>query len=290
MNISLVRRTRALVVGAAALATLGIGAVGASTASAMTPAQTTESGVVNLLAGTSAGSITNFWATTMKAWGDAYAKPTLYYYNTSTVGFPNTPCGKALANNAFYCSSNNSIYLDYTWNQQQLNGYGDYAAGGILAHEWGHGIQAWLGQAYDGYRSEYHADCMAGMYTHYGYAIGRLTGSDYGEMYNWLYYQAYSVGHGRGSARSAWYQYGYTQYSLAACNLAYNLPVTPAATTNVSAATGISGGSAFNGQRQAPPAAPALHTLMKPSNGHLPTAPLPSLGTPVITPVPASMR
>lgn len=202
------RALAALTLSAAALVS------GTGPASAMNPPQTSYSGVVNLLGFTQSASIANFWQTTMASWGKSYSKPTLLYYNSTIT----TACGPISAANSYYCSANNSIYLGTSWNQSQLNGFGDYAAGGILAHEWGHGIDAWLRYPYQGYRSEYHADCLAGMYTRYGYSTGRLNGADYGEMYNWLAAQSTSTSHGSGANRAAWYKYGYTSYSLAACN------------------------------------------------------------------------
>jgi hypothetical protein len=269
--------------------------VGATQADAMTPPQTTESGVVTLLAGGSTGSIASFWATTMRSWGNAYSKPPITYYHTSTVGLINTPCGKALLNNSFYCSTDNRIYLDYTWNQGLVSSYGDFGGGGILAHEWGHAIQAWLRYGVGGYRREYHADCLAGMYVRYGYSTGRLNGSDYGEFYNWLYYQPYTIDHGRGTARAAWYQYGYTQYSLAACNQAYSLPVTPAVATAARTATagiratnvtGTASGPAYTGVRRTPPPPPVQIRRLS-ADGPVP---LPRLAGPVPGHLPASMH
>lgn len=75
-----------------------------------------------------------------------------------------------------------------------------------------------MGYGYVQPASEYHADCLAGMYTRYGYAAGRLTTSDYWEFYYWLYYQPTSSTHGSGANRAAWFDYGYQQYSLTACN------------------------------------------------------------------------
>ena len=42
-------------------------------------------------------------------------------------------------------------------------------------------------------------------------------------VYNWLAGQRTSPSHGSGANRAAWYRYGYTQYSLSACNQVYAL-------------------------------------------------------------------
>ena len=232
------RRHRAAAAAATVLTAVAVvaGSVGAAApAQALSPAQTTYSGVVSALGFTQTGSIATFWSSTMSAWGVRYVKPGLYYYHSATVGDYVTTCGNtaALHNNSFYCSTggNNAIYLDYTWNQSMTTRFGDFGSGGILAHEWGHAAQRWLGYASAGYRSEYHADCLAGMYTRWGYASGRLVGSDYSEMAGRLAAQPSGDGsHGPGSIRADWFRYGYQQYSLAACNQVFAKTANPTAT------------------------------------------------------------
>jgi predicted metalloprotease len=198
-------------------------------ARAINPEQTTERGVVNTLGYnlstgyTTYGSINDFWAYAFKSWGRAYARPGISFYG-GTYGNYATACDSTSKwpNNGFYCWDSGGIYLDYPFMQSKLQLNGDYYPGAFLAHEWGHRIQHHLGSpswySAQGYRTEYHADCLAGMYTRYGYDSRRLTGNDYGEGYNWLYNQPTSTSHGYGPYRAAWYEYGYTQYSLDACN------------------------------------------------------------------------
>ena len=209
------RITRLVASTAAPAAALAVGT--ATPASAMNPAQTTTAGVVNLLGGTSAYSIRNFWAMALPSWGYRYTNPTLKYYAAPRY------CGASLLgmNNSYWCRNDWTIYLDKAWNQSLINRYGDFGSGGVLAHEWGHAVDSMMGRTYTGYRDEYHADCLAGMYVRWGYAGGRLTGSDYYEFYNWLYGQPYSASHGTGTIRAAWYEFGYQQYSLAQCNRVY---------------------------------------------------------------------
>jgi len=217
------------------------GALGADRASALTPAQTTESGLVNLQGGWVSsyysGTVEDFWRRTLPAWGYSYSKPNISYYGNGSGGYYNTACGATApwsGENGFYCSSNNSIYLDYWGQQGLLTRLGDHGSGGFLAHEWAHRAQARLGTLVGNFRSEYNADCMAGLYTRFGYNTGRLNGNDYWEFHNWLSGQRSSVSHGTGANRAAWYQYGYTHYSKAACDSAFNLTVSGA-----KAATGL---------------------------------------------------
>jgi Putative neutral zinc metallopeptidase len=225
-----VRRTRigaAIAVAAAALAT----GLTADRAAAMYPAQSTEGGVVNLLGGYwtgwTAGSIDDFWRRTLPTWGAGYSKPGLRYYGNGFGGYYTTAyCGSTsrVANeNGMYCPGDQTIYLDYYGQQGLLNRLGDHGSGGFLAHEWAHRAQHHLGTMRNDFRGEYNADCMAGLYTRYGYATGRLNGNDYWEFYYWLYGQSASYSHGTGPNRAAWYQWGYTQYSKAACDQAFTL-------------------------------------------------------------------
>ncbi len=202
----------------ATLAATAVVGAGTQSAHAINPPQTQYSGVVNVLGGTSAYSIRNFWAATLPAWGYRYTNPTLRYYSAPVA----TRCGTLALGNSYWCPGDWTIWLDYTWNQQNVTTRGDFAAGGILAHEWGHAADSMTGTRAGTYRDEYHADCLAGLYYRYGYSGGRLLGSDYNEFSSWLYYQPQSATHGYGPNRAAWFRYGYQQYSKAACDSVYS--------------------------------------------------------------------
>jgi predicted metalloprotease len=221
----------------------------AQSARAINPEQTNEWGVVNTLGYnlstgyTAYGSINKFWAYTFSTWNRAYSKPGIRFYG-GTYGNYATGCEHTSKwpNNGFYCWNDGGIYLDYPFMQNKLQSSGDYYPGAYLAHEWGHRIQhhlgSWSWYSAQGHRTEYHADCLAGMYTRYGYMTQRLTGNDYREGYNWLYYQPQSSTHGYGPNRAAWYEFGYTQYSLEACNRVFGGTATSSATGSASPGEG----------------------------------------------------
>ena len=226
---TVIRKARAIGVAFAFCAVLAASA-GADRAAALTPAQSTESGVVNLLGGWVpayySGSIEDFWRRTLPDWGYSYSKPGIQYYGNGAGGYYGTACGATApwsGENGFYCSTTNTIYLDYWGQQGLLNRLGDHGSGGFLAHEWAHRAQARMGTLVGNFRSEYNADCLAGLYTRFGYNTGRLSGNDYWEFHNWLYSQGSSVSHGTGPNRAAWFQYGYTQYTKPACDSALRL-------------------------------------------------------------------
>lgn len=210
-------RTVALKVIAPLLVVAALATATAGPATAMNPPQTTTAGVINLLGGTSSWSIRNFWTATLPTWGYRYSTPKLAYYTAPRY------CGNSYLalGNSFWCATDWTIYLDKSWNQGIINTYGDFGSGGILAHEWGHAIDTMTGRTYKSYLDEYHADCYAGLYYRWGYTGGRLLASDFNEFYSWLYYQPQSASHGYGPNRAAWFQWGYSQYTRAACDQVY---------------------------------------------------------------------
>lgn len=231
-----VRRTlrHALVVVLAvlALSTTIVAAAPAPEAHALNPNQTTVHGVVTLLAGDQYASLNRYWAWWFSRWGRTWAPPRgIHYYGD--FGHLNTGCGTTTAsqpNNAFYCSGvgDGRIYIDYYWMQDLMDAggrfnYGDYAAGGIVAHEFAHRVQHVLGggRLSNDYRAEYNADCLTGMYTRYLYRAGRATGGDYWEFHNWLTSVANTESHGNPQSRAAWYYAGYAYENFSVCDGAY---------------------------------------------------------------------
>ncbi len=125
--------------------------------------------------GDTMADIQSYWATTMPAvYGKAY-KPIpsdrLIPYSQSN---PPPACGgrgttpyPEVAGNAFYCSEGDFV----AWDEQQLlpkltKEFGAFAPALVLAHEWGHAIQARVGfETYQTIYMEQQADCFAGAWT-----------------------------------------------------------------------------------------------------------------------------
>jgi hypothetical protein len=282
---SLRTRSRRLVAAATVSAGLALAPLMATPpAEAINPPQTAYSGVVNILGGTSSYSIRNFWATTLPTWGYRYTNPTLRYYTTNI----STTCGTLSANNSYWCSRDWTIWLGYNWNQGLVNQYGDFGAGGVLAHEWGHAADTMTGTRAGNYKDEYHADCLAGLYYRYAYTGGRLLGADYYEFFNWLSNQPYSATHGTGSIRAAWFKYGYQMYTKGACDSVYR-----ATAASAGSATAAASGTPVVGTSSGPsaPAPRARLTAAVPS-GARDVAPgeLPRLHAKLTQPMPTADR
>ena len=107
--------------------------------------------------------INGFWQEVFDNGGVEYFPPTEIVPYTRPI---QTACGAATLNTAFYCRRSHGIYLDYNFLAEQLYTDGDFAPVTILAHEWGHLIQANLGilqsDAFFTIEIELQADCLAG--------------------------------------------------------------------------------------------------------------------------------
>jgi predicted metalloprotease len=166
-----------------------------------------------------------------------------YQYHWPTLC--NSTTAKA-GSGGFYCSLDETIFLDWDWGQEVTSTFGDYAYGGyIQAHEWGHHISfitgwfTWASQNGLYRQRELQADCFAGLYTRYMHNQGYVNDAGVQQAAN----LAWAIGdglagyvqtgtydpnfqlpyndqhaHGAGTVRAAWFSWGYQQYSVAACN------------------------------------------------------------------------
>jgi predicted metalloprotease len=82
--------------------------------------------------------------------------------------------------NAFYCGLDHSIYYDNDLLETELANGGDFAVITVLAHEWGHLVQAQLGllTSQMSIAKELQADCLAGVYARHAAEIGILEEGD----------------------------------------------------------------------------------------------------------------
>lgn len=90
-----------------------------------------------------------------------------YFPPTEVSGYDSpiqTACGLASPNNAFYCGRSHSIHYDVNFLGRIQERIGNFAAVAVIAHEWGHAIQAHFGFSRITILNELQADCMAGAY------------------------------------------------------------------------------------------------------------------------------
>jgi predicted metalloprotease len=167
-------------------------------------------------------------------------------------GAVSTGCGQASSQvGPFYCPADQQIYLDTTFFADVLEGQlggqgGDFVEPYVLAHEYGHHVQNLLGTMgkvrtqqgpdSDAVRLELQADCYAGMWTKAASdGDNLLVGLDQGDIEEALD-SAQTVGddriqqksgqgvnpeawtHGSSEQRMRWFQVGFEQESLRACD------------------------------------------------------------------------
>ena len=130
-----------------------------------------------------------YWTTTMPSvYGAAY-KPIpsnrLFAYSSTNPppacgGYGRTTPYQQVAGNAFYCPAGDFI----AWDEQALfpklrAQYGGFAPALVLAHEWGHAVQARVGfETHQTVYMEQQADCFTGSWAAHVASDGRLAASD----------------------------------------------------------------------------------------------------------------
>ena len=114
-------------------------------------------------------SLDEYWAQALPdTFGTAYRSPARYvYYRPEQAPGPRCGRERAPARNAFYCSEGDFI----AWDESGLLipyyvSSGDFAAAFVLAHEFGHAMQARLPAREElGVLNELQADCFAGAWS-----------------------------------------------------------------------------------------------------------------------------
>jgi predicted metalloprotease len=191
-------------------------------------------------------------------WANEFQAQNRQYHNTVTVLFTEgtqTGCGAAsAATGPFYCPADQKVFLDpgfFDELRTRFGASGDFAQAYVIAHEYGHHVQDELGtmdQVQSGstgsnaneqsIRLELQADCYAGMWAHSVWAqpdqsaVESITEDDVRDAIN----AAAAVGddriqeqatgtvdkeswtHGSSEQRQKWFNVGFKQGSLAACD------------------------------------------------------------------------
>ncbi len=129
-------------------------------------------------------SLEEYWAQAMPAeLGAEYSDPERYSYYRGEEGGPRCGGEAAPPKNAFYCPAGDFIAWDETG--LMIPYYvqaGDFAAAFVLAHEFGHAMQARLPQKErPGILNELQADCFAGAWARYVQDQGLLEAGDLDE-------------------------------------------------------------------------------------------------------------
>lgn len=112
-----------------------------------------------------------YWETTMpEVFGTEYEPVTGGFYSASPDETlpPCAQSGDDIAGNAFYCPSEDVVAWDDTELVPNLrNEYDDLGVAVVMAHEWGHAVQARAGLTGATVTMEHQADCFAGAWVGY---------------------------------------------------------------------------------------------------------------------------
>lgn len=164
---------------------------------------------LNRLVEVTIDDIDGFWQREFDARGWNYETPEEVRGYTTRI---RTACGRSVPNNAFYCRLSNSIYFDSRLLQQQFDNIGDFAPAVIVAHEWGHSIQAQerdvAAQIHRITQLEQQADCLAGVYVRDASARGEVSQDDVQEASDLISQLPRSRSHGTSAQRLAAFQKG----------------------------------------------------------------------------------
>jgi uncharacterized protein len=199
-------------------------------------------------------SLYNYWSDALPEQSDVRFQPEAMQTFT---GGTSTGCGSATAEvGPFYCPVDATIYLDTTFFeqvlQQQLNGpSGAFVEPYVLAHEFGHHIQNLLGTMgqvrtqqgpnSDAVRLELQADCYAGMWAknatstetadgepllldltdediQQAIAAAKAVGDDRIQQQTTGRVNQEQWTHGSAAARVKWFQTGFSEGTLEACD------------------------------------------------------------------------
>jgi predicted metalloprotease len=137
-------------------------------------------------------SIQNYWQSALpQDFGVPYQTSTTRYFS----GQIDTACGPASSGvGPFYCPGDNHVYIDLAFYQELANRFGasgQFAQAYVIAHEYGHHVQALLGieqamrraqQRYPGNANRYsvllelQADCFAGVWANHAARTSDVNG------------------------------------------------------------------------------------------------------------------
>ncbi len=146
-----------------------------------TPSQAaTPAASADYIVSAAAASLTDLWRSQLSAEGvRQIAPPRMIPFDSRTGQYPPL-CNRVLhidvvANNAFYCPQANYIAWDRALMSQLYPAYGPYAVAAVIAHEWGHWVQATIGRSTHGHLTELQDDCFAGVWGNFAESGGAPT-------------------------------------------------------------------------------------------------------------------
>lgn len=156
--------------------------LGTSSSLSLVQAQNTEWNLKDLV-DLGALDINDYWEGVFAELKLDYQAPELVLTDREQI---RTGCGRTSSDvGPFYCPSDHTIYLPEYFMQYQLDRVGDFAVVVIMAHEWGHAIQAQWADTHSQFSIllELQADCFAGAYTRHADESSRYVVLEDGDLH-----------------------------------------------------------------------------------------------------------
>lgn len=202
-----------------------------------TPHQPTDNWrSVDELVNYAAYTIDYFWQLQFQQANIPYTPPQIFGYYVEPVQLG---CGPTLMGNASYCRLDHSISYDYYFLEKQWQEHGDFAPVTIIAHEWGHLVQAHF-NLLDYQLAELQADCLAGAYAQAAGQWGLLEQGDLEEGAGSLYKA--------GNPNTPWFDHGTPEQRVQAFEYGLHYGIAPCFQSYSVAGPGVPGANNFSGK------------------------------------------
>lgn len=159
-------------------------------------------------------------------WSKAFAGSSDYKYESAQLELSEgdepkaSPCGTLAPtynrdrneSYAFYCPRDRKIYLSLKWLGDQPRKFGDFAVASVIAHEFGHHVQATIGilgqPRKEKTTEELEADCLSGIWAFSAYDKHKLSDEAVDQAVA-LQYENADGRHGTGEQREKWFRDGF---------------------------------------------------------------------------------
>ena len=169
--------------------------------------------------------IDRFWAQSFSESGKPYSQPGIIVVDRLIL----TACGPVEpVPNAFYCSSDRTLYLVPQFLAELDTMYGDFAPITVLGHEWGHHVQELLGlRKVKSLTFELQADCLTGVFARHAQNANLLDADDLNEAVDTaisggdpiFVHEDEPDAHGRSSDRVIAFMEGYYEGAIDGCGV-----------------------------------------------------------------------
>jgi len=181
-----------------------------------------------------ARDVNGFWASAFQAGHVPYRPPKLVIVDAqqSVQSRCDSKAEPGTLENSFWCSRDQTVYLFVKFLTTIYRQDGDFAVAYVIAHEWGHHVQAELGiwrivaqRHVPTIQTETQADCFAGVWSRSAFDRGLVDEADLQQIIAATDFVGDAQGvpsreagaHGQSGLRSAWFMNGFRRGNVGDC-------------------------------------------------------------------------